>query len=199
LQNNGLATGRISLAHHQSGKTDTVIAQDPPAGAALVRQEPVHLLVSSGAYAHGHMMPDLEHLGLEKALSVLEGLGLSVGRIDTRHDPDRRPNIVVEQMPLHGYYVGPGQRVDLMVNRSGGQNPNSGQARAAKVLFRYRVPPGVLKQHIRLELSAFGTTFTIYDQLMKPGREIWTMVPAYTEAALFLYKNEELMQTEVYN
>jgi len=40
---------------------------------------------------------------------------------------------------------------------------------------------------------------TIHDELMEPGKEIWAIVPRYAGAAVFLYVNDELVATELYN
>jgi serine/threonine-protein kinase len=199
LKNNGLSTGVITETYHPGTKRSMVIAQDPGPGQPLERRDAVSLLISLGPRYEGHMMPRLEGLGLEKALAVLENRELAVGRIDSDFQEHQPPNIVIEQKPPHGYYVEPDRAVDLTVNRwSPDKRDTSAYSPEKRVLFRHQVPPGILKQHIRLELHAFGMSSVLYDQLMKPGREIWIMIPRYTDAAVFLYQNGELIRTEVY-
>lgn len=203
IANNGLEAGVITEAFSQSVKADMVIAHTPAFGREAIRGDRVDLLVSRGPRPQGCVMPELEGKTLDHALAVLEEYGLSVGGIGSEYQSQRPANIIVEQAPLSGYYVSADQEINLTVNRrsreTAGAEGASGYGTGADVLFRYQVPPGFLKQHIRLELKAFGITSTLYDELMQPGRILWVMIPEYTHAVVFLYRNNELIETEVYN
>jgi len=200
LSNNGLQQGVITRTFSPSAKLDMVMAQTPDSGVPVTRNDKINLLVSRGARPEQYRMPDLKGLGLDEALEILDKAGLTLGEIDAVHRSDREPNILIEQRPLSGYYVQADQAVNLTVNRWSRQNSAPQDSAAdTEILFRYRIPPGVLKQHIRVELKTFGTSSTLYDQLMEPGREIWVMVPKYTDAVVFLYQNKKLVKTEVYH
>lgn len=203
LANNGLDMGVVSAAYSQSVKADMVIAHTPAFGQEVIRGERVDLLVSRGPRPQGYVMPELEGKTLDQALAVLEEYGLSVGGIGSAYQSGQPANIIIEQAPLSGYYVSADQEIKLTVNRSpaptGGAEGTSAYGTSADILFRYQVPPGFLKQHIRVELKAFGMSSTLYDELMQPGRVIWVMIPKYTHSVVFLYRNNELIETEVYN
>ena len=199
LSNNGLKSGTITRTYSQTIKKNYVIAHTPDAGTSVKRNAPVNLLVSLGPRPAEYVMPDLEGLGLEEAVQIIERYGLAVGQIHSVYQEDRAANIIIDQKPFSGYYVQPDQEVDLSVNRwhrKGDADPS--YEGSGEVLFRYQIPPGVLKQHIRIELNAFGISSVIYDELMPPGRKIWVMVPRHADAAVFLYKNEMLIRTEIY-
>jgi len=199
LTNNGLACGTVSKAFSQNVKKGSVIAQAPAAGRQIKRNETVNLLISEGPRPAGYLMPDLEGMRFEKAVQLLETYGLTVGQIRSVRQMHRAANIVIDQEPFSGYYVQTNQRVDLSVNRwHSNQDASKVDGDDADVLFHYQIPPGILKQHIRLELNAFGVSTAIYDELMAPGRKIWLIVPKHTDAAVFLYKNDDLIQTEIY-
>ena len=203
LANNGLQMGVLTEAHSPSVKADMVIAHTPAFGREASRGDHVDLLLSRGPRPQGYVMPELEGKTLDQALAVLEDYGLSVGGIGSEYQSDQPVNIIVEQTPLSGYYVSADQEIKLTVNRrsrrAAGAEGSSGYGAGGQVLFRYQVPPGFLKQHIRLEVKAFGMTSTLYDELMQPGRSIWVMIPQYTHAVVFVYRNNELIKTEVYN
>jgi len=199
LSNNGLTQGVVTRTFSPDADKDMVIAQTPPAGMAVTQNDAVSLLVSRGSRPEQYRMPDLKGRSLDQALKIMEKSGITLGEIDAVYRKDRDPHIVIEQRPLSGYYVQSDQAVNLTVNRRSSEKNGRREAEAdQEVLFRYQIPPGVLKQHIRVELKAFGTSSILYDQLMKPGREIWVMIPKYADAVVFLYQNEELVKTEVY-
>jgi len=199
LANNDLKCGVVSRTFSRNIKKDFVIAHTPETGDKIRRNGAINLLISRGGRPKGYMMPDLIGIDLEEAVQTVEKYGLTVGEIDSVYRKDAAANIIIDQEPFSGYYVHSNQRVDLSVNRwnerGKADKPNSGNT---DVLFRYQIPPGILKQHIRLELNAFGFSTPIYDELMAPGRRIWLMVPQHTDAAVFLYKNKELVKTEIY-
>ena len=199
LANNGLKTGIITHTYSQTIKKNYVIAHNPEAGALVKRNMTVNLLISMGPRPAEYVMPDLEGMGLEEAVQIIEQYGLTVGRVHSVYQEDQAANIIVDQEPVSGYYVQPDQEVDLSVNRWHRKgDAEQSYEDTGEVLFRYQVPPGILKQHIRVELSAFGISSVIYDELMRPGRQVWIAVPRHADAAVFLYKNDELIRTEIF-
>ncbi len=197
LANNGLKQGVITKVYSRNAEKSAVIDHTPAAGTEVKKEDKVDILVSMGPRPETIFMPELKGLALEKALGQLDSLGLNIGRVDSVHRSRMQNNIIVEQKPRSGYYVRQNQAVNLTVNRPD-MEAGADIRESERVLFRYQVPAGILKQHIRIELEAFGSTSMVYDQLMKPGREIWLLVPMYTDAAVFLYKNDSLVKTEVY-
>ncbi|MDZ7830578.1 MAG: PASTA domain-containing protein [Desulfobacterales bacterium] len=199
LANNGIESGVITRTYSQTIKKDYVIAHTPAAGRPVKRNEPVDLLISLGPRPTEYVMPDIEGMGLEEAVQIIEQYGLTLGEIRSVYHEDQAANIIIDQKPFSGYHVQPDQEVDLSVNRwHRKKGPDSSYSDNGEVLFRHQLPPGILKQHIRVELNAFGTSSVIYDELMAPGREIWVMVPRHFDAAVFLYQNEKLIRTEIY-
>lgn len=200
LDKNGLNEGNISKTYHTEVKRDQIIAQHPMAGETIERGITPDLLVSRGPRPREFVMPDFGGLYLDEAVLAAEKNHLVIDTIKTIYQKDKTPNIVLEQEPLAGYHYPENRLIHLVVNRntpSGHQNNRPGENRAA--LFRYRLPPGYLKQHIRVELRAFNTTFILYDELMKPEREIWIAVPAYSVSVIFVYKNDELILSRIFD
>lgn len=198
LANNGLKRGSTARTYHTEVQKDKIVAQSPGGGATVEKGEAIDLLISMGPRPASCKMPDISGLQLEKAMKVLEKCGLSLGKLQSVHRSNIGSNLIIEQSPLSGYYILPEQGVDLTINRWSSDKKEYADAADRDLLFRYQLPAGVLKQHIRLELRAFGVTSTIYNELMAPEKKIWVMVPRYTDAAVFLYKNDQLIQTEVY-
>ncbi|MFP3981753.1 MAG: PASTA domain-containing protein [Desulfobacterales bacterium] len=197
LEDNGLDTGNISRTYSRRAAKDTVIAQSPAAGKTIRRATPVHLLVSAGPRPESFQMPDLKDNFLDEAMLAIEKHRMRLGDIKYLHDPAKPENAVLGQAPPAGYRVEEGKKIRLMVNRKPGTRKRD--AEENRVLFSYRIAPGFLKQHIRLEMNCFGTQLTVYDGLVKPDTLIWAVIPQHVRGAVFLYQNDELVKSEIYN
>jgi hypothetical protein len=58
---------------------------------------------------------------------------------------------------------------------------------------------GFLKRHIRVRLNSFGLSQDIFDGLMKPGEEVWLLIPKSANATVMLYGDNKLIKTEVFD
>lgn len=200
LEKNGLFEGNCAKTYHDKIKKDKIIAQNPSPGKEIERGISADLLVSLGETSREFAMPDLEGLFLDEAVLAAEKNHLVIDHIKTVYKKNIAANVVLTQDPPPGYQVLENQSVNLEVNRNTDPDRNnSRQAKKRSALFRYRLPPGYLKQQIRVELRAFNTTFVLYDELMKPEKEIWVAVPGYSVSVIFLYKNDELIISEIYD
>ncbi len=196
LEQNGLEAGNNAAVFSDTASRGAVIAQFPRPGRTARRSDSIDLLVSRGPRPASYSMPDLEGRLLDEAMLVMDEYKLMLDGVTTVYDKTRPEYAVIGQTPKAGHYVEENQKIRLLVNRRA-KDEAMGTAHAGR-LFRYRLPHGYLKQHIRLELSIYGMNVTLHDSLMPPGKEIWAFVPAHTQAALFLYLNDELVVSKVY-
>ncbi len=200
IEKNGLREGEIAKTFHTKIKEDKIIAQYPLPGSVIFRGTSSNLLISMGVRPIEFVMPDLTGLFLDEAVLKAEQNHLMIDTIKTVYEKNETPNIILNQEPPPGYHVNENHLINLEVNhKTDKSHMDSGAGDAKNNLFRYRLPPGFLKQHIRLELRAFDTTLTIYDELMKSETDIWVVVPAYSVSVIFLYKNDELVHSEIYD
>ncbi len=200
LDKNGLFKGSISYVFHNQVKKNIIISQYPLPGAEIEREISPNLLISMGLRPQEFVMPDLVGLFLDEAVLAAEKINLVIDSVKPVYLEDKPDNIVLNQEPLAGYHVLENNLINLSVNRKTPRDPagaNFGAKRNA--LFRYRLPPGFLKQQIRVELRTFDTTFILYDALMKPEREIWVAVPGFSVSVIFVYKNNELVKSEIFD
>ena len=65
-------------------------------------------------------------------------------------------------------------------------------------LFRYRTPNGFLKQHVVAQLNFFGISTTIFDAFVKPGDQVWLLIPKGQNATLILNVDDELVDTKLF-
>ncbi len=109
----GLTLGPILRIHAEGRSQETVIAQDPPAGAAATRGAPISLLVSLGPWEENVTLPDLLGRDLVSALNLLKELQLEA-RVSFER-PASRVGHVVGQIPIPGSTVKVGSLVELEV------------------------------------------------------------------------------------
>lgn len=200
LEKNGLKSGVESKTFHDRVKQDVIISQFPPAGKEIEQNTSTHLLISRGPRPRAVSMPDLTGLFLDEAVVAAEKNKLVVEEIKPLYLETKPINMVFHQEPPQGHYIREGEGIHLSVNRkSEGTHGTNDFGRPANPLFRYRVPAGYLKQQIRAEIMAFGATWTLFDELMAPEHEIWILMPNLSMSVIFLYKNNELIISKIYD
>ncbi len=200
LEENSLRRGEISSTYSNTIKKDEIIAQIPSPGTMITRGECVNLLVSLGIRPLAYKMPDLIGLSLNSAITLIESIDLVLGEITTRFHKDKPLNTVVAQELLSGYRVTQGSSVNIVINRNPVQKGQNYLNESEGIgLFRYRLKDGFLKRHIRVRLNSFGFSADLFDGFMKPGEEIWLLIPRKNNATVFLYEDGELLKTFVYD
>ncbi len=109
----GLVLGRVLRIHDDGHPQDTVIAQDPPAGASAIRGGAVSVLVSAGPWEEDVTLPDLRGRDLVSALNLLKELGLE-GRVTFERAASREGHVSA-QAPAPGSTLKVGGEVQLVV------------------------------------------------------------------------------------
>jgi serine/threonine-protein kinase len=144
-------------------------------------------------------MPELAGLSLDKAVLMIEKTNLAVGEIRSHYDKHKPRNIIVQQEPLAGYRIRENSPVSLVINR------NSGKTAGAHLhqplygsLLQHRVKNGFLKKRIRVELESEDGATDIFDDYIKPGEEIWVLVPKDQDARAFIFEDDNLVNTLMY-
>ena len=200
LEENSLCQGQISSTYNNHIKKDSVIAQVPSAGTMITRNECINLLISLGIRPHAYKMPDLEGRSLDSSIPLIESSNLILGKIKTVFFKNKPLNTIIAQEPLSGYFVTEGGTVDLVINRKPGRKGHGNLAgSSAGSFFSYRVNDGFLKRHIRVVLNSFGVSNTIFDEFIQPGTEIRLIIPNNANTTLFLYEDDQLIKTQVFD
>jgi serine/threonine-protein kinase len=200
LEENSLCQGQISSTYSNHIKKDSIIAQVPSAGTMITRNECVKLLVSIGIRPQEYMMPDLKGRFLDSAIPLIENSNLILGKIKSVFYHDQPLNTIIDQEPLSGYCVTEGGTVNLVINRKPGRKGHGYLTGSPDgTFFRYRVKDGFLKRHIRVILNSFGVSNTIFDEFLLPVEEIWFIIPYNDNTTVFLYEDDKLIMTQVYD
>lgn len=201
LADNGLNQGYLTHTYHTQAPTNGIIAQSPLAGETVMRQAEVNLLVSKGPAPRRIRMPSLIDLSTHEALDKLNQHQIQVGLFKTVRRETVAPNIVLSQTPLHGYPASTTDRIVLAINQSPATQETARTPFKLKEgvgLYRHRTQPGFLKPHIRVMLSGYGALTTLLDDFVKPGEEIWVLVPHGNQITLFVHEDDELIETRLF-
>lgn len=200
LEENGVCLGELSQTYSPRVNKDNIIAQVPSAGAMITRGECANLLVSLGNRPKAYKMPNLNGLGLDEAMLAIENAGLTIGEIKSTYHKNKPRNTIVSQKPLQGYRVIEGSTVNLVINKRVRKPGGSAIYREkAGTLLRYRLENGFLRRRIRVKLNSAGITSDLFDEFVKPGTEIWVLIPLDEDATVFLYENDRLIKTETFD
>jgi beta-lactam-binding protein with PASTA domain len=200
LEENGLRLGEKSLSFNNAIIKDDVVEHLPSPGSPVKRGESVNLLVSLGPLPKAYKMPDLEGLSIEDAILLIERDNLAVGEIKSFFYEAKPKNVVAGQEPLSGHRVIEGSTVNIIINREPKKNDQRYSAGLGGVgLFRYRIETGFLKRHIKVRLNSFSVSSDLFDDFMKPGEEIWVLVPKNNDATVILYRDGAIVKSEVFD
>ena len=93
-----------------------------------------------------------------------------------------------------------GRAVNLVINK---KTKKAGHAAVyhdrVGSLFRHRLENGFLRRRIRVKLNSAGITSDLFDEFVKPGTEVWVLIPLDDDATVFLYENDRLIKTETFD
>jgi beta-lactam-binding protein with PASTA domain len=121
LQQQGYRMSGQVYAYSRKEDENVVIAQDPPAGGAGVKEGRVSILVSRGKAPVVYVMPDLTGRSESDARRFLQKAGLRPGPSRHQADAAGTPGTVVAQRPEAGYPVRAGDLVSLTLAGAGGE------------------------------------------------------------------------------
>ena len=199
MDENGISRGHLSQTFNPVIAKDQIMAQVPAPGAMIPRGASVDILVSMGARVANLKMPDLSGLTLDEAVFKVEKTNLAVGAIQSQFIKQKPRNIVIRQEPLAGYRVLESSPVHFVINRPPGKSTMGNFHRPLYgSLLQHDIKSGFLKRKVRIELEHPNRTAEIFDDYVKPGEQIWILVPRDQDAAVFIFEDDELVKTHLY-
>lgn len=197
LDENGLSTGNVSHVYQDNTTNGTILAQSPASGKTIHRERPINLLVSLGKRPEDFLMPDLSGLSIDEAIGHMERVQLALGSVNTVTIADRPTDKIIDQSPPPGHRVFSNDTVDLTINRKTADRKKTFAIRSGLRLLRHTPAPGFLNRHVRVRLNSYGLSTDIFDDFVKPGREVWCLIPTETNTTAFLYEDDVLIKSEV--
>jgi len=198
LTENGLCQGLLSYMTSPRFDAGQVLSQYPLPGAIVSRTTCTDLLISRGPASPAFPMVDLSGFALESAIRRLEQMQLTVGSIRIVRRAGAPLETIVDQMPMAGYRVAVGNRVDLTVNRSdtGRDAAETGNADQVE-LFRFSLEYGLLKKRVQVKMNRPQLSLSLFDDFVRPGQEIWILVPKNGNPTILVYVDGQLMETRI--
>ena len=199
MEENGISQGHLTHTYFNTVEKNHIIVQVPPAGTVIPRGASVDLLVSMGPQPAAYQMPQLAGLTLDKAVLMIEKTHLAVGDIRSQFDEHKPHNVIINQEPPAGYRIREKSAVSLVINRD--PDKTIGVNRHYSLygsLLQHRVENGFLKKRIRVEWESEDSTTDIFDDYIKPGTEIWVLVPRDQDALAYIFEEEKLVKTLMY-
>jgi serine/threonine-protein kinase len=200
MDENGISRGHLSRTFNPVIAKDQIMAQVPAPGVMITRGSSVDILVSMGVRVAELKMPDLSGLTLDEAVFKVEKTNLAVGAIQSQFIKQKPRNIVIRQEPLAGYRVLESSPVHLVINRPPGKSTMGNFHRPLYgSLLQHDIKSGFLKRKVRIELEHTNRTAEIFDDYVKPGKQLWILVPRDQDAAVFIFEDDELVKTHLYD
>jgi serine/threonine-protein kinase len=200
MDENGISRGHLSQTFNPVIAKDQIMAQVPAPGVMITRGASVDILVSMGVRVAELKMPDLSGLTLDEAVFKVEKTNLAVGAIQSQFIKQKPRNIVIRQEPLAGYRVLESSPVHLVINRPPGKSTMGNFHRPLYgSLLQHDIKSGFLKRKVRIELEHTNRTAEIFDDYVKPGKQLWILVPRDQDAAVFIFEDDELVKTHLYD
>ncbi len=117
----GLQVGAVKTAYSEEYEKDYVIEQNPKAGTAVAEGTLVDITLSLGPEPKLVSVPDLRGSSLQDAKSLIEELGLKVGRV-TQRDSNQLPGTVIDQTPAPETEVLEGTEINLVISEGSGED-----------------------------------------------------------------------------
>ena len=198
IEENGLCYGEQAVTYSSIFEKDNTIAQAPSPGAQITRGECINLLLSLGIRPRAYKMPILNGLALDDAIGLIEKSNLILGEIKYLFFEDKPKDTIADQDPFAGSLVLEGSLVNLVFNSKQGTQSSKYLAGTINgTFFRYRTTNGFLKRHIRVNLTGLTFSNDLLNEFVKPGEEIWLLVPNEKGATLLVYEDDELVLNKV--
>lgn len=118
LERVGLKLGQVELVASNYPK-DMIFDQQYVEGTKLKKGETIKVFISSGQTEGTIEVPDLIGKSLSEAQKILSDSSLTVGKITYQISNTLLPNTVLDQYPVPGNKLNPGEKVDLFITKQG--------------------------------------------------------------------------------
>ena len=195
LEKNEFKKGHVSFTYSLETKKDSVIAQYPDPFCIIQKGSFCNLLVSRGSKPTGLVMPRIKGLQLEKASAIIKNNNLAISKIISDKDQSQDDGVILSFTPEAGSYVTRDTPITLVVNNPGGNRHMDPDKLNGVILLTHSLGPGFLKRHVRVETDMFGPIIDLYNEYMKPGKDINLLVPSGIKARFNIYIDHILIKT----
>lgn len=195
LEKKEFKPGTLSYVHSDSTGKGHIIAQYPLAFSRIKSNSLCNLLVSRGPESMAQVMPELNGLGLNAAVNILENRHLLVSRVLSRVDQNMDQGLILSQTPEFGRPVFSHTPIELIVNGTRDGLSIEPENLRGLILVTHTLSPGFLKRHVRVETDTLGFPLDLVNEFFKPGKKINILIPAGIKTKINIFVDHELVKT----
>ncbi len=196
LEKNEFKPGSLSYVYCMETLKDNIIAQYPLAFTTRPSNSLCNLLISKGPEPPVQVMPDLEGMYLEDAISLVEKQDLPVSRIHSKTDSNLAQGVVLSQIPEFGRPVSPNTSIELTANNTKAGLKMKPENLKGLILVSYSLDQGFLKKHVRVETDILGFPLDLFNEYFTPGNDINILIPGNIKTKIKIFVDHELVKTK---
>lgn len=175
-----------NAVYHPTIAADSVVRQDPPAGASRPEGSDVRLTLSKGPEPQWINAPNLIGSTLIEAQQKLKDKGLQQGVIIYQRSEEQFAGIIIGQDPPPDTRVLQGSAVNLTIS----QGPGPSRQDAVVTIE----PLNDDKEHnIRIVVIDAKGPHEEYNGVQKPGEKLVAVVPYYGKGKLQVFRDEQVI------
>ena len=191
LERYGLRLGELLRIHTERVARETVIAQNPPGEAKIMKGGPVTLLVSDGPWPVSYVMPDLRGQPQYVANEMMASIGLVVEKVSYAERPEARAGSVLDQRPSPGQKVTAGERVQLILAKREATPTGS---IGTFTLFQHRMAEGSGPRRVQIIVANADERRQVFDEVREPGGDVRVLVKVKGETIARVYYDGVLVE-----
>ncbi len=195
LEQNEFKPGQISYTYSSTTKKDQILTQYPIPFSTALKNSVCNLLVSRGPIPEALVMPKIQGSKIDKAYTFIEDHNLSIAKIVSNRDTTFDFGVILSQIPEAGSHVTSDTPIQLVVNNSDKNKVMDPKKLTGVMLLTHSMSPGFLKKHVRVETNLFGPIITLYNEYMKPEKDINILIPSGVHANIDIYIDQILIKT----
>ena len=199
LEKQDIAKGSLSYTFSESTPKGSIISQAPHPFSRIQRDAACHLLISRGRPVSSYAMPELTGQSIAEAKQLMDDYRLPIAAIHSDVRTGEKPGTILSQSPKAGRRVWVETPVTFVVNSLKKNQTLAPDLLSRMVLFQYKLAPGFIKSHVRVETDLFGRLSDLYNEHMKPGEDIYILVPAGQKTHISIFIDHTLKKTFSYD
>lgn len=194
LEKNEFKVGKVIYTRSPKTKKDSIISQYPEPFSSTFKQSSCNLLVSLGDPVMKTIMPDLVGLELETASLQLEKWNIPVSKIISGKNSSKPLGVILSHTPAPGHAASRQTPVTLVANYKEKDRQMDLKSLSGIVYIRHSLPPGFLNRHVRVETDILGPILNLFNDYMKPGKQVRLILPARSKAVVNIFVDQKLVK-----
>ena len=187
----GIQIANVSYVHSETTQ-DEVIAQEPPGGREMSREDRINLLLSAGSVKEQLMMPDLSEKTITEAAEWFRNTTLNIAMIKEELS-SKEEGTVISQVPPPGSMVEENSRIELVIS-SGKEQSIQMSSRQRWILTSVRLPLGLEKKRVSVVIVDEEGRRTQDYGMRSPGESVRISSEVVGKGEIRIYVDGQLVK-----